>query len=146
MITLARVSDFAKFLCSAGITLAFYYHEFSFLDSDLKTLATALAGSAGSILGFLITAIALMAAVMDKALLINLRATGGYAVLIKRSFACAALHLALLALSICLLLPWSGDKRWLLLATVFCSCMCATYLASAGYSFYRVIMALSRKQ
>ena len=145
MITSARASDFAKFVLSLTVSVIFYCSEFQFTEPDIKTLATALAGSAGSILGFLITAIALMAAVMDKALLINLRSTGGYAILIKRSFVCAGLHLALLTVSICLLLLLSGNKQWLLLTTVFVSCMCATYLASSGHSFYRVIMALSKK-
>ncbi|QVM94155.1 hypothetical protein JYG36_13565 [Pseudomonas sp. SORT22] len=133
-----------KLLIAAGATIVFHRREFSFQPSDITTLANAIASSSGTILGFLITAIALMASVMDRGLLKNLRATGGYRVLISGSFTCAALFLTLLALSLSLLLPGASQAHWLLLATIFVGVLAAINLALSGLGFYRVIMSISR--
>ncbi len=133
-----------KLLIAAGATIVFHKKNFSFQPVDIAALANALASSSGTILGFLITAIALMASVMDRSLLKNLRATGGYRVLISGSFTCAALFLVLLGLSLSLLLPGASHAYWLLLATVFIGVLAAVNLAISGLSFYSVIMSISK--
>lgn len=55
----------------------FHKYNFRFQPGEISMLSGVLAGASGTILGFLITAIALMASVMDRDLLKNLRATGG---------------------------------------------------------------------
>lgn len=140
----AKLQELSKIVLSFAAAWLFHRQDFVFTTGDVNTLATAVASSSGTILGFLITAIALLASVMDRALLKNLRATGGYKALISGSFICAALHLALLALSLSLLLPWANDKAVLLLCTVFVGTLCATYLATTGMGFYRVIISISR--
>lgn len=133
-----------KLLIAIGATIIFHQKSFSFQPGDIAALANALASSSGTILGFLITAIALMASVMDRSLLKNLRATGGYRVLISGSFTCAALFLVLLGLSLSLLLPGASRAYWLLLATVFIGVLAAVNLAISGLGFYRVIMSISK--
>jgi hypothetical protein len=140
----AKVLEFFKYGSAAALTWIFNRSDFSFQASDLSTFASAIAGSAGTILGFVITAIALMASVMDRDLLKNLRATGGYKTLIKGSFVCAALHLILLALALSLLLPWSAHKPQIILGVIFTGTLCALNLATTGLGFYRVIMSISR--
>ena len=144
MATLAKLASLFKIATAASITWLFHSYNFKFQAGEISTLAGAVASSAGTILGFLITAIALMASVMDRNLLKNLRATGGYRSLIAGGFFCALLYLLLLASSICLLLPWAGNKDMLLLLNVFLGSLAAIQLASAGIGFYRIIMSISR--
>jgi hypothetical protein len=140
----AKLQESFKIAIALAITLLFKRYNFTFTPGDLTTFATAVAGSAGTILGFVITAIALMASVMDRDLLRNLRATGGYKKLISGSFVCAGLHLLLLSIALSLLLPWSGDKVTIILAVVFVGSLCAVNLATTGLGFYRVIMSISK--
>lgn len=144
MITSGRLIELCKVIASAAITWLFYREGFRFQAGELSTLAGAVAGCAGTILGFLITAIALMASVMDRDLLKNLRTTGGYSSLIGGSFLCASLYLLLLAFSVCLLLPWGGGTELLLHVTVFVGALASIQLASTGLGFYRIIMAISK--
>lgn len=140
----AKLQESSKFSVALAATWMFHSYNFVFSASDINTVAGAIASSSGTILGFLITAIALMASVMDRDLLKNLRATGGYRKLIVGGFVCAALHLTLLALSLSLLLPWANGKDQLLLMTVFTGALAAVYLATTGLSFYRVIISISK--
>ena len=140
----AKLIELFKISAAILITWLFHRYNFSFQPSEISTLAGVIAGASGTILGFLITAIALMASVMDRDLLKNLRTTGGYRVLISGSFVCAFLYLLLLASSVCLLLPWAGEKQLLLLLNVFIGSLAAIQLASAGIGFYRIIMSISR--
>lgn len=144
MITSGRLIELFKVVAAIAITCLFYQQDFRFQDGEISTLAVAIAGSAGTILGFLITAIALMASLMDRALLKNLRSTGGYSSLIGGSFFCASLYLLLLASSVSLLLPWGGNSKFLLHTTVFIGSLAAIQLASTGVGFYRIIMAISK--
>lgn len=144
MITLAKLIELFKLTAAIFITWLFHRYNFCFQPGEISTLAGVLAGSAGTILGFLITAIALMASVMDRDLLKNLRSTGGYRSLISGSFVCACLFLLLLASSVCLLLPWGGEKQLLLLLNVFIGSLAAIQLAGTGLGFYRIIMSISR--
>ena len=140
-----KLIELGKLLFSSMATWKFYKYGFDLNDSNISTLATAIAGSAGTILGFLITAIALMASVMDRDLLKNLRSTGGYRVLISGSFICAGLFLLLLALSLSLLLPWANHKDILLLCTIFIGALAGVNLITTGIGFYRVILSISKK-
>lgn len=144
MIISAKLIELFKLSTAILITWMFHRYNFSFQPSEISTLASVLAGAAGTVLGFLITAIALMASVMDRDLLKNLRSTGGYRVLISGSFVCAFLFLLLLASSVSLLLPWAGDKQLLLLLNVFIGSLAAIQLASAGIGFFRIIMSISK--
>lgn len=144
MNTSGTLRELFKLTIATGATVAFHKTDFLFSSSDITTLANAIASSSGTILGFLITAIALMASVMDRSLLKNLRATGGYRVLISGSFTCAGLFLILLGLSLSLLLPGASRAYWLLLATVFVGVLAAVNLAHSGLGFYRVIMSISK--
>ncbi|UXZ43575.1 hypothetical protein [Pseudomonas soli] len=137
--------EFVKLLVASFATWKFHKYGFDLKGNDLSTLANAIASSSGTILGFLITAIALMASVMDRDLLKNLRSTGGYKVLISGSFICAALFLLLLTLSLSLLLPWNSHKDILLLGTVFVAVLAASSLLSTGFGLYRVIISISKK-
>lgn len=144
MRTSVKLKESFKILSAAFIAFAFYKRDFNFLSSDITTLASAVASSSGTILGFLITAIALLAAIMDRDLMRNLRATGGYKVLIVRSFVCAALYLILLVLSLCLLLPWGVESKSLLLAIVFIGALASIHLFLTGISFCRIIVTISK--
>lgn len=140
-----KLKELFKVLVAALAALAFYKRDFNLMPEGITTLAGAVASSSGTILGFLITAIALMAAIMDRDLMRNLRATGGYKVLIVRSFVCAALYLALLVLSICLLLPWGEASKQLLLAIVFIGALASIHLLLTGISFCRIIVTISKQ-
>lgn len=144
MIISAKLLELFKLSTAVFITWMFHSYNFCFQPGEISTLAGVLAGAAGTILGFLITAIALMASVMDRDLLKNLRTTGGYRILISKSFVCAFLFLLLLASSVCLLLPWAGEKRLLLLLNVLIGSLAAIQLASTGMGFYRIIMSISK--
>lgn len=144
MIISAKLIELFKLSTAIFMTWMFHRYNFCFQPGEISTLAGVLAGASGTILGFLITAIALMASVMDRDLLKNLRATGGYRILISGSFVCAFLFLLLLASSVCLLLPWAGEKQLLLLLNIFIGSLAAIQLAGTGLGFYRIIMSISR--
>lgn len=140
----AILIESSKVLAAIAMTILYQQAELKTETATLTTIASATASSAGTILGFLITAIALLASVMDRNLIRNLRSTGGYQVLIRGSFTCGAVHLALLTQSIVFLLPWENHKSILFSAIIFTGSLCVIYLATTGLNFYRVIMAMSR--
>lgn len=145
MPTLATLKiELFKLAFATLITYLYLKADFAPKEGVFESLASTMANSAATILGFLITAIALFATIMDRSLLKNLRATGGYQVLIRNSFMCGALYLALLALSVSFLLPWEHHKDKLFTVLIFLGSLSVVHLAAAGYTFYKVIITMSR--
>ncbi|WP_147476522.1 hypothetical protein [Pseudomonas coronafaciens] len=134
----------SKLLGAGSIAYGFESYRFAFQPGEISAIGSALAGCSATILGFLIAAVALMASVMDRTLVANLRATGGYQKLIFDTFVCTGLHLFLMASSLTLLLPWSSGKDGILLLSVYLAALAWITLVTTGAGLYRVIMRASR--
>lgn len=78
---------FSRVLIAAVVGILFFHFSANFKSSQLLNVAGVLAGVSGTLLGFLITAVALLTAVMDRRLVANMRKTGHYQRLVSETFA-----------------------------------------------------------
>ena len=146
MPTLAGKTELFSVAVAASLTYMAANSQIQFSSLDINDIGTVIAGAAGTLLGFLMTAIALMASIMDRDLLKNLRATGGFSVLMRRAFTSAGLQLLLLIVAISLLYPWGDEyKKTVVLLLLFVSSVAFTYLFCVGSSFYQILMRVSRR-
>ncbi|QXG27193.1 hypothetical protein [Pseudomonas viridiflava] len=137
-------SELFKALLAGSIAYAFVRYDFALDTNEIASLGAAVAGCSATILGFLIAAVALMASIMDRTLMANLRATGGYQKLMLDSFICTGLHLILMVSALSLLLPWRSGRGMILIFTVFLAGLAWLKLVTTGAGLYRVIVRVSR--
>lgn len=110
---------------------------------QLSDIAGVLAGVAGTLLGFLITAVTLLTAVMDRQLLVNMRKTGHYQRLVSETFhTCIMLLAVLLVAVISLFLNEQAIQLAFVLLAFFMTLSCF-YLIEAGRRFSSVILVMS---
>lgn len=97
-----------QFLISLGLGVAGFFLSFKYLDFSTlqyKEIAAVMAGIGGTLFGFLITSLSILTAVLERKLMINLRKTGHYQVLVKELFLASIYFLFVLVVSlICLFL------------------------------------------
>lgn len=106
---------------------------------DLLAISSTFAGVAGTLLGFVIAALAILAALLDRVLVANLRKTQHFGVLLRELYLAATLFLVVLVVALAsLFLP----PEWLRLG-VAVSAAAQVYgiglLVSAGRKFYLVV-------
>lgn len=87
-----------KSILSACGAYAFYALP-GVVDAQLYNASGVIAGVCATLLGFLVTAIAIIVALVDKTLISNMRKTGHYSVLMKDAFVTCACLLSTLAAS-----------------------------------------------
>lgn len=110
--------------------------------SDLRSIASTFAGIAGTLLGFMIAALSILTAVMDRRLVANLRKTGHYDRLLHELYMASAMYLVALVLSLVTLFL---GPRAILYGTVLtvASMVSATVLfVSSGRKFALVMKYL----
>ncbi|ECA8970981.1 hypothetical protein LE270_03290 [Salmonella enterica subsp. enterica serovar Hillegersberg] len=124
------------------LTVPFAYLAIAKDDTALYGIATAMAGLAGTLLGFLITGVALLTAVMDRTLLTNMRKTGHYQRFIKGIFLTSWLFLVqIILLVICLFL--SGKFLYYMFCSTMFVAACSYFgLFRNGVRFYNVIATM----
>lgn len=109
----------------------------------LNMIAGVLAGVSGTLLGFLITAVALLTSVMDRTLMVNMKATGHYQRLVKETFHTCFMLLVVLMISVGSLLLNEHAVQCLFIALMFFSVLACLYMIEAGQRFSVVITSLS---
>lgn len=106
--------------------------------------AAACAGIAATLLGFLIAALAILTALLDKQLLINLRKTGHLHRMLRETAFAAAAFLTILLLSlVALFAPAQLIKEIVALSAAACV-IAAALLLSAGIKLYLIISLLGQ--
>lgn len=120
-----------------------YWFYGSGIDGDsLQSIASVIAGVSGTLLGFLITAIALLTAVMDRTLIANMRHTGHYDRLVGDTFMTCAFLLATVSVSITSLFFSGLVQRCAFAGLVFIFVLSLLYVIQAGARFKTVISLL----
>ncbi|ENO0459396.1 hypothetical protein ACAK56_003423 [Salmonella enterica] len=131
-----------KFIVCGLLTVLLAYLAAGRDSAGLYGIVTTMAGLAGTLLGFLITAVALLTAVMDRTLLTNMRKTGHYQRLMKGIFQTSGLFLMqIILLVICLFL--SGKVLYYVFCfTIFVAALSLYGLFQNGVRFYNVIATM----
>lgn len=102
-----------------------------------------LAGIAGTLLGFLIGAVSLLTAVMDRTLIENMRKNGQFEVLINQTFtACLSLLLLIVSCFIAFIIDFSYLKINFCLI-IFLSIYSALSVVSIGHKFKNIFVVMS---
>jgi hypothetical protein len=114
-------------------------------DEILRTFLGVLAGVAVTLLGFLVAALSILVAVLDRRLIINLRKTGHYDRLLVELMHSALAFLATLVLALAAIL---APNAWLVTAAAI-SVVSLVYslavMVRAGIKFTVVIQALPNR-
>lgn len=130
-----------KSALSAGVAYAFYELP-GVADSQLYNASGVIAGVCATLLGFLVTAIAIIVALVDKKLITNMRKTGHYSVLMRDAFVtCACLLLTLAASSTALVIhsDWLKITCTIIAFLLVLSLLCAY---QSGRRFAVVVIAV----
>ncbi|AXQ23607.1 hypothetical protein BEN71_16710 [Acinetobacter wuhouensis] len=102
-----------------------------------------LAGIAGTLLGFLIGAVSLLTAVMDRTLIQNMRSNGQYGVLVSITFrACLSLLILLVACFLTFLINVLYLK-FLFTCIIFLSVYSGLLVVSIGSKFKNIFVVMS---
>lgn len=126
--------------CVAGYLM--YLTPLNKVSSD--QISGIIASVSGTMLGFLLTSIAILTSVMDRSLLSNLRATGGFKFIIDRLFFCCALLMIVIMISLVLLFVSTHPKlTYLQVGLAFFGALSSTLLVSTGIKLHRVFSRLS---
>ncbi len=134
-----------KTLCSRSVISALVVGLF-WLKSDsvkvemLVSASGVITGLAGTLLGFLITSMSLITALMDKRLVINMIKTGHYRRLIADTIMTCAFLLSLIV--VCLICLVSQDYliKCFFYMIIFFLCISILYLIEAGRRFSMVVL------
>ncbi len=139
-----HISERVTVLWSRGVIAllgpALFLYFFRGLEADrLYTIAGALAGATATLLGFLITAVSILTALMNRRLLQNMRRTGHYRRLVLDTFLSCALLFA--TLIICIVSMFLGGVPLIGTFSVmlFFALLSFLYVAEAGHRFYTII-------
>lgn len=111
--------------------------------ADLKGIAGVLAGVSGTLLGFLITAVALLTSVMDRKLVANMRITGHYQRLVKETFYTCIMLLCVLVVSIVSMFLDACSMQVAFALLAFFSVLSFIYMVESGRRFSTVFTILS---
>jgi hypothetical protein len=121
----------------------FVFQQYPCLNAARFDGATsAIAGVAGVLLGALIMALALLTAVMDRTLVVNMRKTGHYQRLISDTFLTCTFLLLALGLSITCFFFETPTHRWLFSGMLLALVLSALYVVEAGRRFSVIIQTL----
>lgn len=132
---------FSRGLISIVLTLCFY--RWAGLEPpQIYSAAGVIAGVSATLLGFILTAVALVTALMDRVLLRNMRKTKHYQVLMRDSFTTCGLLLVTLAISICSLVAPSHALLYVFSAVLFALTLSLLFVFESGSRFSKVIQAI----
>lgn len=144
----------AKFIISLALSFIFAWLTFKYSDSYLSDphqnngpyeLVKQISSIAGVILGFVLAAISILTAVMDKTLISNMMRTGHFKVFIKQAFyGCAWLMILII---ICLASLVLKDY-WLKIGfavIIGVTTYTVVELTTTANRFYNIIITMSKK-
>lgn len=120
------------------------YAPFSFTETNTQTsqfeIAKFTASISATLLGFLLTAIAVLTALMDKTLIVNMRLTGHYPKFLRIAFLTSLVFLIVTIFGFLVLLlfqtVYSAYSFSLMIGFLILAIL---LLTQTGYSFYKII-------
>lgn len=122
---------------------ALWHYGLPMEPADLKGIAGVLAGVSGTLLGFLITAVALLTSVMDRTLVANMRMTGHYQRLVRETFYACIMLLCMLVASIVSLFLDACSMQVAFAVLAFFSVLSLMYMVESGWRFSNVFTIMS---
>ena len=132
-----------RVVISTMVALACVYYSETHQVDDLHGVAGVIAGVSGTLLGFLITSMALITAIMDRTLIANMRRTGHYQRLIADTFTTCAVLLGTVVFCITSLFFSNPIHVWVFAASLFFLALSVLYVIEAGRRFSNIISTLS---
>lgn len=121
-----------------------YLQYCTWLDAaQIASISSTIANIAGTLLGFLITAMTLLAAVMDRQLVVAMKVSGHYQRLMKETFHTCALLLATVLSGILVLFISSDSLSGAFFILVFFSSLSFLFVCEAGYRFRNVFITMT---
>lgn len=125
---------------SAGVVLLFWLKSDSVKVEALVNASGVITGLAGTLLGFLITSMSLITALMDKKLVINMLKTGHYRRLIADTILTCSFLLLLIIVCLICLISQAYMIKCAFYAVVFFISVSILYLIEAGRRFSMVVL------
>lgn len=132
-----------RIVISTLVAVVFVYCSETHKVEDLHSVAGVIAGVSGTLLGFLITSMALITAIMDRTLIANMRRTGHYQRLIADTFTTCAVLLGTVVFCIMSLFFSNPVYTWVFAAALFFLALSVLYVIEAGRRFSNIISTLS---
>ena len=114
----------------------------AFPNIDLKEIGSVSAAISGTLLGFLITAFSILATILGRPLLRNMRKTGHFHILLQELLLAGIAFLIVLILAFFILFT---DGEWQKYMTTFCAgsmCFALSLLSSAGNKLIKTFLFL----
>ena len=139
-VNLATLSN--RLLFALAVSSAFLFFGAGLVESRMLTIAQTLASATGSLLGFLITAVSIVTAMMERPLLENMRKTGHFQRLMEETFAACVTLLAATVASIATLFQTGTSLESFITVAIFLSVLSLEYVIEAGRRFLNVIRAI----
>lgn len=123
---------------------AYAYHEYGpdLKDERMRSVAEALGTIAGTLLGFLLTAVSILTAVLERPLVATMRKTGHFELLMQGTYATCAVLFALTFLSILCLFMDGTTLVYTFDAVVGFAVLGTAYCLETGWRFALTISFL----
>ncbi len=125
---------------SAGVVVLFWISSKSINTQILVNASGVITGLAGTILGFLITSMSLITALMDKKLIVNMLKTGHYRRLIADTILTCAFLLSLIVVCLLCLISQVHMIKCVFYAVIFFLTISILYLIEAGRRFSIIVL------
>lgn len=132
-----------RLLISGAIATLYWFKVSHVPPSAVSSIVTTLASVAATLLGFIITSIALLASLLDKPLIRNMQKTGHYKCLMTEAFDTCMVLLALVVACIIGLILQGQIQEIAFAILVGFTCLALIYLLQAGRRFSNIISVLS---
>ncbi|MHA3059478.1 hypothetical protein ACX1N5_00625 [Acinetobacter sp. ANC 4636] len=143
-----------KFLISLILSLVAAWLTWKYADSYLAKphenngpyeLAKQISSIAGVILGFVLAAISILTAVMDKTLIANMVRTGHFQNFVKQAFYGCTWLMILIAVSLASLVVPEGYLKWALAVMIGVTIYTTIELFITAKRFYNIIVVMSSR-
>lgn len=131
-------------IITAGVIAYFFCHASVPSAAQLSAIQSALTSASGTLLGFVITSAAILLALPDRPLVVNMRKTGHLHNLLVQLVSTGAVLLALLVCSIGANFAGTGSASYLATASVFLGMWAVLLVVSIGRKFYLVATFVAR--
>lgn len=132
---------------SLALAIAIGYGAYHGLDAyaDIRITATTLVALAGTLTGFLLTALSLLIGIADRPFIENLRMTGHYRQLIRKIFKAAGLWLCVVAIGLAGHIVAAEVQRIVISLAMGLATLALLYFLSVGSKFSKVVNLLTRR-
>lgn len=131
---------------SSAIAVGGAYAAWRLLDgaskSEMGTLLGAFTSVSVTLLGFLLAALSILSALVNRRLVMNMQKTGHYEELTKDMFVTAAAYLVAMVLSLLALFLDGDALRYAAAATSGAVLFATLEMIASGHKFYRVMILL----